>query len=170
MNLATKFTLLRVILIPVFMVCFYFGWWYQIPALAVFVIASVTDYIDGYIARNFNQTSDLGKFLDPLADKLLVFAAILILSEFGRFPAWAVMIVLMREFAVSGLRMIAAAKGSVIAAGWSGKIKTASTMVGLCAMIVLEFAWLDTAVITIIVVTTLISGFEYFLKNWKVLS
>lgn len=169
MNTATKFTLLRVVLIPVFMVSFYFGWWFNIPALAVFIIASVTDFVDGHIARKYNQTSDLGKFLDPLADKLLVFAAILMLCEFGRFPAWAAMIVLAREFAVSGLRMIAAAKGSVIAAGWSGKIKTASTMVGLCALIVLHYAWLDIAVIVIIVATTLVSGIEYFAKNWKVL-
>lgn len=170
MNLATKFTLLRVILIPVFMLCFYLGCWYNIPALAVFVIASITDYVDGYIARKYNQISDLGKFLDPLADKLLVFAAILMLTEFGRFPAWAAMILLAREFAVSGLRMIAAAKGSVIAAGWSGKVKTASTMVGLCVLIVInQYIWLDYLVLAIIALTTLISGVEYFMKNWKVL-
>lgn len=168
MTTATKFTILRVLLIPVFMVLFYMGW--NIPALAVFIIASLTDLVDGYIARHYNQTSDLGKFLDPLADKLLVFAAMLILVEFGRFPAWAVMIVLTREFAVSGLRMIAAAKGSVIAAGWSGKIKTASTMVGLCALIVLNYGWLDLVVIIAIVATTIISGVEYFIKNGKVLA
>lgn len=170
MTTATKFTILRVLLIPVFMVLFYMGIGWNIPALAVFIIASLTDLLDGYIARHYNQTSDLGKFLDPLADKLLVFAAMLILVEFGRFPAWAVMIVLTREFAVSGLRMIAAAKGSVIAAGWSGKIKTASTMVGLCALIVLDYAWLDWAVIAVIVLTTIISGVEYFAKNGKVLA
>ena len=170
MNLATKFTLLRVVLIPVFMVSLLCGWCNNIVALAIFIIASVTDFVDGYIARKYNQTSDLGKFLDPLADKLLVFAAILIFVQFERFPAWAAMIVLAREFAVSGLRMIAAAKGSVIAAGWSGKIKTASTMVGLCVMIVFaEMVWLDAAVIAVIVATTLVSGVEYFCKNWKVL-
>jgi len=168
MTTATKFTILRVLLIPVFMVLFYMGW--NIPALAVFIFASLTDLVDGYIARHYNQTSDLGKFLDPLADKLLVFAAMLILVEFGRFPAWAVMIVLTREFAVSGLRMIAAAKGSVIAAGWSGKFKTAATMVGLCALIVLHYAWLDLAVMIVIVATTIISGVEYFIKNGKVLA
>ena len=169
MNLAMKFTLLRVVLIPVFIVLFIFGWGYNIPALAVFIIASVTDYIDGHIARKYNMTTDMGKFLDPLADKLLVFSAILLLVQFGRIPAWAAMVVLTREFAVSGLRMVAASKESVIAAGWSGKIKTASTMVGLCAMIVLNIAWLDIAVIAVIVATTLISGIEYFVKNWKVL-
>ncbi len=169
MNLATKFTLLRVILIPVFMVSLLCGWYNNIPALAIFIVASVTDFVDGYIARKYNQTSDLGKFLDPLADKLLVFAAILIFVQFGRFPAWAAMIVLAREFAVSGLRMIAAAKGSVIAAGWSGKIKTASTMVGLCVMILFSQPWLDASVIAVIVATTLVSGVEYFCKNWMVL-
>lgn len=168
MTTATKFTLLRVILIPVFMVLFYMG--YNVAALSVFIFASLTDLLDGYIARHYNQTSDLGKFLDPLADKLLVFAAMLILVEFGRFPAWAVMIVLTREFAVSGLRMIAAAKGSVIAAGWSGKFKTASTMVGLCALIVLSYTWLDLAVMLVIVITTIVSGVEYFVKNGKVLA
>lgn len=168
MTTATKFTLLRVLLIPVFMVLFYMG--YNIAALSVFIFASLTDLLDGYIARHYNQTSDLGKFLDPLADKLLVFAAMLILVEFGRFPAWAVMIVLTREFAVSGLRMIAAAKGSVIAAGWSGKFKTASTMVGLCALIVLSYTWLDLAVMLVIVITTIVSGVEYFIKNGKVLA
>ena len=168
MTTATKFTLLRVLMIPVFMYLFLAG--YNIAALAVFIVASLTDLLDGYIARHYNQTSDLGKFLDPLADKLLVFAAILILCEFGRFPAWAVMIVLTREFAVSGLRMIAAAKGSVIAAGWSGKFKTASTMVGLCVMIVFSNLWLDWAIIAVIALTTVVSGVEYFAKNSKVLA
>ena len=169
MNLATKFTMLRVILIPVFMVLFLLGWGYNILALCVFIVASVTDFFDGHIARKYNQISDLGKFLDPLADKLLVFAAMLILVQFGRFPAWAVMVVLTRELAVSGLRMIAATKGSVIAAGWSGKIKTAATMVGLCVLIVFNIGWLNALVMAIIVITTLVSGIEYFVNNWKVL-
>lgn len=168
MTTATKFTILRVLLIPVFMVLLLLG--YNVAALIVFIVASLTDLLDGYIARHYNQTSDLGKFLDPLADKLLVFSAMLILVQFGRFPAWAVMVVLTREFAVSGLRMIAAAKGSVIAAGWSGKIKTASTMVGLCVLIVLNYAWLDFAVMVVIVLSTLVSGIEYFWKNGKVLA
>ena len=168
MTTATKFTILRVLMIPVFMALFLLG--HDIAALAVFVIASLTDLVDGYIARNYNQTTDLGKFLDPLADKLLVFAAMLILVEFGRVPAWALMVVLTREFAVSGLRMVAAAKGSVIAAGWSGKIKTASTMVALCLQIALQYSWLDLACMLVIVVTTVISGIEYFWKNWRVLS
>ena len=164
MTTATKITLARVALIPTFMALFLMElrWW----ALAVFIIASLTDFVDGYVARNYNQTSDFGKFLDPLADKLLVFAAMLILVEMQRFPSWAVMIVLTREFAVSGLRMTAASKGHVIAAGWSGKVKTAATMIGLCVLIVFsEPQWLDTAVLAVILVTTIWSGVEYFVKN-----
>jgi len=172
MTTATKFTILRVLMIPLFMVLFLLG--YNWAAMAVFIVASLTDFVDGYIARHYNQTSDMGKFLDPLADKLLVFAAMLILCQFGRFPAWALMLVLTREFAVSGLRMVAAAKGSVIAAGWSGKIKTASTMVALCVQMVqpnlfAAWPWIDTLAIAVIVGTTVVSGVEYFCKNGKVL-
>lgn len=167
MTTASKITLARVALIPVFMVLLLLGytWW----ALAVFVIASLTDFVDGYIARHYNQVSDFGKFLDPLADKLLVLACMLIFIQWGRMPAWAVMIVLAREFAVSGLRMVAAAGGKVLAAGWSGKIKTFSTMVGLCLMIAFPVDWLDIAVTVVIAVTTLYSGIEYFVKNWDVI-
>lgn len=167
MTTASKITLARVALIPVFMVLLLLGytWW----ALAVFIIASLTDFVDGYIARHYNQVSDFGKFLDPLADKLLVLACMLIFIQWGRMPAWAVMIVLAREFAVSGLRMVAAAGGKVLAAGWSGKIKTFSTMVGLCLMIAFPVAWLDIAVTVVIAVTTLYSGIEYFVKNWDVI-
>lgn len=167
MTTASKITLARVALIPVFMVLLLLGhtWW----ALAVFIIASLTDFVDGYIARHYNQVSDFGKFLDPLADKLLVLACMLIFIQWGRMPAWAVMIVLAREFAVSGLRMVAAAGGKVLAAGWSGKIKTFSTMMGLCLMMAFPVRWLDIAVTVVIAVTTLYSGIEYFVKNWDVI-
>lgn len=166
MTTATKITLARVVLIPVFMVVLLLG--YEWPAMLIFAIASLTDFVDGYIARHYNQTSDFGKFLDPLADKLLVVAAMLIFVQQGRMPAWVVMIVLVREFAVSGLRMVAAKEGTVLAAGFSGKVKTFSTMVGLCAMMVLPYLWLDWVVIVVIAVTTLYSGIEYFVQNWKV--
>ena len=165
MTTASKLTLLRVAMIPAFMAVFLLGshW----VALAIFILASVTDFIDGYIARHYNQVSDFGKFLDPLADKLLVFSAMLIFVQWGRMPAWAVMIVLTRELAVSGLRMVAASNGTVLAAGWSGKIKTAATMVGLCVMMAFPEARLaDTVVTWVIVVTTLYSGCEYFARNW----
>ena len=174
MTLASKITLARVALIPAYMVTMYLsngqsGLWMWI-SLAIFIIASVTDFIDGYIARNYNQTTDFGKFLDPLADKLLTLAAMSIYCQWGIFPAWALMIVLTREFAVSGLRMVAGPKGKVIAAGKSGKFKTASTMVGLCAMMALpDMEILGTVVVAMIVLTTVYSGVEYFIQNWNCL-
>ena len=174
MTLASKITLVRVAMIPAFMVTMYLsngqaGMWMLI-SLAIFMVASLTDFIDGYIARHYNQTTDFGKFLDPLADKLLTIAAMTMFCEWGVFPAWALMIVLTREFAVTGLRLVAVQKGTVIAAGWSGKVKTASTMVGLCAMMALPgIPVLNWVVIVMIVATTLYSGVEYFIQNWKCL-
>ena len=174
MTTASKITLVRVVLIPVFMLLLYLSkgaealkW----AALAVFIIASLTDMVDGKIARKYNQVSDFGKFLDPLADKLLVISAMCIFCEWGMFPAWALMIVLAREFAVTGLRLIAVGGGRVIAAGMSGKIKTFATLVGLCFMIVFrDWAWLNWLVLIVIVGTTLYSGVEYFMQNWDVLN
>ena len=174
MTLASKITLVRVAMIPAYMLTMYLsggaaGLWMYV-SLAIFIIASLTDFVDGYIARHYNQTTDFGKFLDPLADKLLTVAAMAMFCEWGVFPAWALMVILTREFAVSGLRMVASQKGSVIAAGWSGKVKTASTMVGLSAM--MAFPGIDIlnwVVIIMIVATTLYSGVEYFIQNWKCL-
>ena len=174
MTTASKITLVRVAMIPAYMATMYLsggeaGLWMYL-SLAIFILASLTDYIDGYIARHYNQTTDFGKFLDPLADKLLTIAAMSIYCEWGVFPAWALMIVLTREFAVSGLRMVAGPKGKVIAAGKSGKFKTASTMVGLCAM--MAFPGIDILnwiVIGMIVLTTVYSGVEYFIQNWNCL-
>ena len=174
MTTASKITLVRVFMSPLVMIALYLskgvsGLWMWI-SLGLFVIASVTDYIDGQIARKCNQVSDFGKFLDPLADKLLTIAVMTMFCEWGRFPAWALMLVLTREFAVTGLRLVAAPKGRVIAAAWSGKVKTASTMIGLCAVLVFPqnatLLWVVTAVI---VVTTVYSGVEYFIKNWSCL-
>lgn len=174
MTTASKITLVRVLLIPIYMVCMYLsggetGLWMW-AALGLFVIASLTDFLDGYIARKYNQVSDFGKFLDPLADKLLTVAAMLMFCEWGLMPAWALMVVLTREFAVTGLRLVAVGKGTVIAAGWSGKVKTASSMVGLCALMVFPGSdWLCWSVVGVIVATTLYSGIEYFVQNWKCL-
>lgn len=169
MTTASKITLVRVVMIPVFMALLLLG--HNIAALIVFIIASCTDFVDGYIARHYHQVSNFGKFLDPLADKLLVISCMVIFIGWGRMSAVAVMIVLAREFAVSGLRMVAAESGKVIAAAWSGKIKTACTMVGLCAMLAFpSHSWLDDSVTGLIVVTTLVSGVEYFIKNWGVLN
>lgn len=177
MTAASKITLIRIVLIPLFMIAMYLsagqaGLWMYI-SLGIFLIASVTDCIDGYVARKYNQISDFGKFLDPIADKLLTISAMTIYTEWGIFPAWALMIVLAREFAVTGLRLLAVQKGKVIAAGWSGKVKTACTMVGLCTMMLLSgmeiFIWLNPVVIGVIIVTTVYSGVEYFIRNWKCL-
>ena len=174
MTTASKITLFRVFLIPVMMVTLYLsggvsGTWMWI-SLAIFILGSLSDFVDGQIARRCNQVTDFGKFLDPLADKLLTIAVMTMFTQWGRFPAWALMIVLTREFAVTGLRLVAAPKGRVIAAAWSGKVKTASTMVGLCVMMVFPgVALLNALVIAVIVVTTVYSGTEYFVKNWKCL-
>ena len=174
MTTASKITLARVALIPVYMVLMYLSGGVAGPmmwaALLVFVVASATDFVDGYIARHYNQVSDFGKFLDPLADKLLTIAAMSMFCEWGSFPAWALMIVLTREFAVSGLRMVAGPKGKVIAAGKSGKFKTASTMVGLCAWMAFPgIPMVGTLVMWLIVITTVYSGVEYFIQNWNCL-
>lgn len=174
MTTASKITLARIAFIPLYMVFMYMSggqpglmMWL---ALAVFVIASLTDYVDGQIARKFNQVSDFGKFLDPLADKLLTIAAMVMFCQWGKFPAWALMIVLTREFAVTGLRLVAVGKGKVIAAGKSGKLKTASTMIGLCVMMGFPgIIWLGGIIIAVVVVTTVYSGVEYFIQNWKCL-
>jgi CDP-diacylglycerol--glycerol-3-phosphate 3-phosphatidyltransferase len=160
--------MLRVIMIPAFLLVLYL----QVPgaaywAMGIFIAASVTDWIDGYIARKYNQTTDFGKFMDPLADKCLVTAAMLWFVEVGQMPAWALLIVIVREFAVSGLRMMAATNGTVIAAAWSGKVKTASTMVCLVLMFLPIGKEINTICVAVIVLTTIYSGVEYFMKNIK---
>ena len=164
---ANKITLVRIILIPVFLVLAYLNrpW----IALVVFIAASLTDLLDGYIARHWHQITNSGKFMDPLADKMLVLSAMCFFVERGQMPGWVLAIVLLREFAVSGLRMIAVEKNRVIAAAWSGKFKTTCTMVGLCFMLVFgQYAWLNLFVIAVILITTIWSGAEYFIKNMDV--
>ena len=184
MNLANKLTLLRVILIPFFIVCFYIPNLvvntisvnnYLIPyanllGLVIFLLAAITDFIDGYIARKYNMITDFGKFMDPLADKLLVVSAMLWFVEAGQMPAWTVLIVVAREFAVTGLRLVAVDNGRVIAAGWSGKVKTATTMVCICLMLLPIPAALNAVCVALIVATTVYSGAEYFIKNRDVLN
>ena len=167
MTTANKITLVRIVLIPVFLVLAYLGhtWW----ALGVYIVACISATVDGYIARRYKQVTDFGKFIDPLADKMLVLAAMVYFVEIGVMPGWAVAVVLFREFAVSGLRMIAVEQHRVIAAAWSGKIKTAVTMVGLGALLVFgDVAVLRWLVVILIVATTLYSGVEYFVKNLDV--
>ncbi len=164
MTTANKITIARVLMIPVFLVLAYAGqlrW-----ALAVYIIACLSDMLDGYIARHYNQISNFGKFMDPLADKVLVLSAMCFFVEKGSMPGWVVAIVLFREFAVSGLRLIAVERSRVIAAAWSGKIKTACTMVGLCAMLLFpQFRLVNIISTAVILLTTVYSGIEYFYVN-----
>ena len=171
MTTASKITLVRVALIPFFMVFLLLhihggADWLRWAALATFVVASVSDFLDGYIARHYNQVSDFGKFMDPLADKMLVLSAMCFFVENGQMPGWCVAIVLFREFAVSGLRLIAVEQGRVIAAAWSGKLKTGCTMVGLSAMMLFsEAAAVNTIFTVLILITTVGSGIHYFWVN-----
>ena len=179
MNTANKLTLLRVFLIPAFYVVMELGFpgsdWL---ALIIFAAATLTDFADGKIARTRNQITDFGKFMDPLADKLLVTAALLLFIERGQMPSWSVMIILAREFAVTALRLIAVGNGVVIAAAWSGKIKTAVSTVGICVMLTplsgLMIApgvfSLNDLIVALILITTVWSGVEYFAKNIKMIS
>ena len=167
---ANKITVVRILLVPFFLLFEYLGMPYI--AFALFVTASLTDLLDGYSARKYNQITVMGKFMDPLADKMLVLAAMCYLVEAQAMPGWAVALVIFREFAVSGLRLVAAGQNIVIAAAQSGKVKTACTMVCLCLMLFfLQTApeWLNMLCTVLIVVTTLWSGIEYFQKNFRVL-
>lgn len=174
MTLASIITLIRIAFIPIYMGLMHFSYGepngFMWAALAVFILASITDFVDGYIARKYHQISDFGKFLDPLADKLLVLAAMAMFCGWGKMPAWSLMVVLTREFAVTGLRLVAVGKGKVIAAGWSGKVKTATTMIGLCAWMAFPTVdLLGEIIIWVVMVTTVYSGVEYFVRNWKYL-
>jgi len=169
MNTANKLTLLRIALVPVFLIILYWGFPFSNwAALLVFIIASVTDFLDGHIARSRNMITDFGKFMDPLADKMLVMAAMCWFVQSGEMWGWVLALVLLREFAVSGMRLVAVEQGKVIAAAWSGKIKTAATMVCICLMLGLDFAWLDMLCQIVILATTLYSGVEYLIKNKEV--
>ena len=169
MTTANKLTIARVLMIPVFLVILYWGFpGSSYVALAVYIIACLTDLADGYIARHYNQITNFGKFMDPLADKMLVMAAMCYFVECGQMPGWCLAIVLLREFAVSGMRLVAVEKGRVIAAAWSGKVKTASTMVCICLMLFGIPHWLNLVCQAVILVTTVYSGVEYFVKNWDV--
>lgn len=170
MTTANKLTLCRVVMIPIFLVLLYVDFTGHLwAALAVFILASVTDFIDGYVARHYHQITDFGKFMDPLADKLLVMSAMAWFVEVGWMPAWAFFVVIARELAVTGLRLVAVEQGRVIAAAKSGKVKTACTMVGIILMLIFPNATLRLVCVAVILVTTIYSGIEYFVKNKDVI-
>ena len=176
MTLPNILTCVRVLLIPVFMVLAYQNNMpCDIASLIVYVVACLTDYVDGYLARKNNQVTNFGKFMDPVADKLLVMAALLIFIEDGTIPAWAVAIILGREFIVSALRMVAASEGLVIAANMWGKAKTMITMITLIFLlcpigpILLGPVSLQDIMIWITVIITAISGTTYITDNFAVI-
>ncbi|WP_079529912.1 CDP-diacylglycerol--glycerol-3-phosphate 3-phosphatidyltransferase [Halobacillus hunanensis] len=188
MNLPNKITLSRIFLIPIFIVLMSvpFQWGSlqignavlpisHLAGALLFIIASTTDWIDGYIARKHNLVTNLGKFLDPLADKLLVSAALILLVEIGLAPAWIVIVIISREFAVTGLRLVAAGEGSVLAASQMGKLKTWIQIVSISLLLLHNwpFAYIGFPMGTIALyaalIITFISGYDYFVKNWHVM-
>jgi CDP-diacylglycerol---glycerol-3-phosphate 3-phosphatidyltransferase len=176
MNIANKITMLRIAMIPIFMLVMLVNFPFHMEAaLFVFLLASITDHIDGYLARKYNLITDFGKFMDPLADKLLVTAAFVIFIQMGRIDAWIVFIILAREFAVSGLRSLAAAQNIIIAASNFGKIKTVTQIVTICVLLLNNFPFslinlpIDTICIYATLIITVWSGFDYFGKNIKVI-
>ncbi|RUR41561.1 CDP-diacylglycerol--glycerol-3-phosphate 3-phosphatidyltransferase [Clostridium perfringens] len=193
MNLANKLTLIRIILVPIFLVFIaYQGLPYgSVIATLIFIIASVTDQLDGYIARSRNQVTNFGKFMDPLADKLLVTAALISLVELQLVPSWAAIVIIAREFAVSGLRTIAASEGLVIAASWWGKIKTVIQIIAIVLLLLQVniinspgikelvagsnflrnfFIYVPDIFLYLAVAITIISGVDYFRKNKNVIN
>jgi len=176
MNTPNKLTILRIIMIPFFVVCMlipFGGEASKWVALALFVIASLTDWLDGYLARRDHLVTNFGKFMDPLADKLLVSSAMICMVELGRLPAWIIIIIIGREFIISGFRLVASDNGIVIAAGWWGKVKTATQMVMIIVMIADLggiFSVIEQILIYASLIFTIISLIDYLIKNNKVLS
>ena len=169
MNLANKITLLRIILIPLFLFFIYSDIEYNmLISTIIFVIASITDYLDGYIARSRNEVTNFGKFLDPLADKLMVTAAFISLVELGRIEGWIIFIIMAREFAITGFRAVAASDGLVIAASIWGKIKTVTQIIAII-LALLNIPYYNIIVI-IALIATILSGVDYIYKNKNVLN
>ena len=174
MNLPNKLTMFRVILIPFFVVAMLIAAIPDWAAFVIFVVASVTDFFDGYLARKNNQVTNFGKFMDPLADKLLVGSAAICLTALGRIPAWIVVVLIGREFVISGFRLVAADEGVVIAASWWGKSKTVVQLFMIMAL-VLHFdgtAWhvIEQVLIWASLALTIVSLADYIFKNRAVLS
>lgn len=172
MNTANKLTMLRILMVPIFVLFMYLNIENsRIIATIIFAIASFTDFLDGYIARKNNLVTNFGKFADPLADKILVAAALICLTELGDIPAWGVIIIIAREFAVTGFRIIAASENITIAASPLGKIKTVSQLVSLIILLTnLTMIYkVGIVIFYIAILFTIISGVDYFIKNKKVL-
>src|SRR5690625_1886133 len=188
MNIPNKITLSRICLIPIFILIlsipFNWGEWVigtsELPivhfiATIIFLIASLTDWLDGYYARKYNLVTNMGKFLDPLADKLLVSAAFILLVELDLAAAWIIIFIISREFAVTGFRLVAAGEGVVLAASSMGKLKTVFQIVSIAFLLLHNFPFsylgipIDIITIYIALILTVWSGVDYFIKNWHVL-
>ena len=175
MNLPNKLTILRTVMIPFFILFLYTDWFHgydKIIAAVIFIAASLTDMLDGKIARKYNLVTNFGKFMDPLADKLLVCSAMICLVEMGRIPAWIVIVIISREFIISGFRLVAADNGIVIAASYWGKFKTTFQMIAVILMI-FNIPALKTVTFIMLaaaVVLTIVSLVDYVAKNVEVLT
>lgn len=175
MNLPNKLTILRVIMIPFFVLALLYNGGenqtLRYVAAAIFIIASLTDMLDGKIARKYNLVTNFGKFMDPLADKLLVCSALICLVELKELPAWMVIVIISREFIISGFRLVASDNGVVIAASYWGKFKTTFQMIAVVLLIVgiPALSMVTTAVVRIALVLTVISLVDYIAKNVNVL-
>ncbi|MFZ5646296.1 MAG: CDP-diacylglycerol--glycerol-3-phosphate 3-phosphatidyltransferase [Bacillota bacterium] len=171
MNLPNRVTLVRIFLIPLFVAVVTL----RIPygdyiAAAIFILAASTDGLDGYIARKRKMITNLGKLMDPLADKLLVTAALIVLVELQRLPSWVALIIIGREYAVTGLRALAAVDGNVIAAGWLGKVKTVTQIVAIVALFIKDLPLiLGYTAVAVAVFFTMWSGWDYFYRSWSVI-
>ena len=176
MNLANKLTLARVIMIPVFLVVLFCMAepMNRYLAVLIFIVASLTDFLDGYIARKYHMVSNFGKFMDPLADKILVMAAMVSMVALGDLASWVVIVILAREFAITGFRTLAVEANIVMAASWWGKVKTTVQMIMIPIVLLnLPFAFmpvLETALVYLSVFFTVFSGADYIIKNKQVLN
>ena len=176
MNLPNKLTVLRVIMIPFFVIALMMeggvNQTYRMIATAIFVIASLTDFLDGNIARKYNLVTNFGKFMDPLADKLLVCSALICLIELGQLPAWMVLIIISREFIISGFRLVASDNGVVIAASYWGKWKTVFQMISVILLIlnIEALSMVTTLALWIALALTVISLIDYIKKNVGILT
>ena len=176
MNLANKLTMLRILMIPVFIAVLVYSKdrdiVYRYIALGIFVMASATDALDGYVARKYNMITDFGKLMDPLADKILVSSALIILIELGNISSWIVSIVIAREFIISGIRLIATEKNIIIAASPLGKLKTVSQMLSVILMLlsIKAISLITDLSIWIMCILSVVSLLDYIIKNKKVLS
>lgn len=175
MNLPNKLTIMRVLLIPVFLVCLFCldEPTNRVASTVIFVVASLTDFLDGYLARKWNMVSNFGKFMDPLADKLLVMSALVAMVQLGDLPAWVVVLILAREFTITGFRTLAMEANIVMAASWWGKIKTTVQMIMIVVLLVdlpmAGIAVVEQILIGLAVFFTILSGWDYIWKNRQVL-